>query len=79
MSQPPHNLTLGTVLLTPAELPGSGRFWAVYERLDGGGVVHAVYRGLLVQAADETINDLWRRAETLLRPEKETHHGDTSP
>ena len=47
MPRPPDNLFLSRFLFCPAELPGSGRFWTVWERLDGGDVLHARYLGLL--------------------------------
>ena len=59
---PPVNLAQSALVLVPAELPGLGRFWGVYERLDGGAVAHVRYLGVLPGAADETAEALTQRA-----------------
>lgn len=58
----PANLKLGSLLLLPADLPGVGAFWDVYERLDRGEVLHARRLGLLPSVDGETALELIRRA-----------------
>ena len=62
----PANLNLEAFALTPAELPGSGRFWLLWERLDTGPVSHFRYVGLLVQGESETPQQLTERARLRL-------------
>jgi hypothetical protein len=63
---PPANLKTETLMLTSAELPGSGRFWALYERLDNGPVAHVRYAGLLPCQDGETPEALLTRARAQL-------------
>ena len=58
----PANLKLSRLILTPASLPGSGRFWLVYERLDAGDVCHIRYLGLLPAREGETTEAMVSRA-----------------
>lgn len=62
MPPPPANLHLALLLFCPADLPGCERFWAVWERLDGGAVVHGRYLGLLPVQDGEGLEALTDRA-----------------
>jgi hypothetical protein len=60
----PANLKRAAFLLLPAELPGCGRFWEVYERLDEGQVCHVRYLGALPPLeGGETTEALYDRAQ----------------
>ena len=58
---PPLNLALGPFLITPAERPGFGRFWAVYRLLDRQEVSHAIYLGVIPQVDGEATDALLSR------------------
>lgn len=60
--KPPDNLKLAPYALIPAELPGCAAFWAVYERLDTGAVIHSRYLGLLPMVPGETTDEVMTRA-----------------
>ena len=60
MRRVPDNLIVAPVLLCPADLPGIGRVWLRYERLDDGPVSHVRFCGLLT-ALPESVS-----AETLV-------------
>lgn len=59
---PPQNLRQADYLLAPADLPGLGRFWAAYERLDTGGVIHGRFLGVIPGIEGETAEALLVRA-----------------
>ncbi|HEV8455151.1 MAG TPA: hypothetical protein VGQ24_09685 [Gemmatimonadales bacterium] len=64
MSDLAHNLALGPVILVPASAAGA-QWWAVYERLDRGAVIHGRYLGLLVGVPGEPAETTLERAAAL--------------
>ena len=58
----PANLRRAGFVLEAAELPGIGRVWEVWERLDLGMVTHLRYVGILPPAEDESAEGLMERA-----------------
>lgn len=62
-----ENLQLEPFFVAPATVPGLGRFWALFERLDAGTVSHARYAGLLPAQEGETAEALTIRAAEYLR------------
>lgn len=52
-------------MLVPAELPPYP-MWALYRRLDVGGIVHAQYVGFLDRREGETAAELMARADARL-------------
>jgi hypothetical protein len=57
----PANLSLQSVVLSPAILPGGAPFWLIYRRLDEGALCHVQYVGLTPQVEGESAAELVER------------------